>query len=201
MANVNQGLAGWANLPVQSVTTANQTTLLVPPSSALYQGLPSPVFAAGAGLFVNLSNTTQSSNPQAASPTYTNDLIDGKQFRIRVVGLATVAASTHIQLGLYQGSSSTTTSDTLIAISASYAITTASSVNFVFETNLIWDSTTTNLNGWFQSDVNNVFTGSAAITQITNLAVTNLQFIPSVIYATSNSGNTWTVKEFLVETV
>lgn len=200
MANVNSS-NGWVSLPAQAVTTANETPLLVPPSSALYQGLPSPTFSAGAGLYLNLANTINTNNPTASSPTYTNDAVDGRQFKIRVVGLCSVSASTTVQLALYNGSSSTTSSDTLIAISASYTITTSSSVNFVFETNLIWDSTSKSLNGWFSSDVNNVFTGGAAITQVTNLSVTNLQFIPSVIYATSNAANTWTVKEFLFENV
>lgn len=200
MANVNSSL-GWVNLPAQSVTTASATTLVVPPASALYQGLPSPNFAAGSGLFLNLSNTTNTNNPTASSPTYTNDLVDGRQFKIRVVGVSTVSASTAVQIGLYNGSSSTVASDTLIAISASYTITTASTVNWVVEANLIWDSTSQKLNGYFNSTVNNTYTANAAITSVSSLSVTNLQFIPSITYATANAGNVWQVKEFLFETV
>jgi len=200
MANVNSS-QGFVSLPAQSVTTTAATTLLVPAASALYQGLPSPVFAAGAGLYLAVAPNYQSGNPNASAPTYVNDSLDGRQFKVRVVGLTTVAASSTFQVSLFQGTSSTTTSDTLVAISSSYTITTASTINWVFDCNLLWDSTTSHLNGWFQSDVNNVFTGSAAITAITNLSVTNLQFIPAFTFGTSNAGNTVTVKEFLFENV
>ena len=199
MANVNSS-QGFVSLPAQSVTGAF-STLLVPAASALYQGLPSPVFAAGAGLYVNVAPNYQSSNPNAASPTYVNDSVDGRQFKVRVVGLVTVAASSTFQVSLYQGSSSTSSSDNLISISASYTITTASTINFIFENNLIWDSTSSHLNGFFFSDVNNTFTGGAAITAITNLSVTNLVFIPAVSFGTSNSGNSVIIKEFLFENV
>ena len=199
MANVNSK-QGFVTLPAQSVTGAF-STLLVPAASALYQGLPSPVFAAGAGLYLNVAPDYQSSNPNASSPTYVNDSVDGRQFKIRVVGLVTVAASSTFQVSLYQGSSSTSSSDTLIAISASYTITTASTINFVFQNDLLWDSTSAKLNGWFLSDVNNVYTGAAAITAITSLSVTNLNFIPAFTFGTSNAGNTVTIKEFLVESV
>jgi hypothetical protein len=199
MANVNSS-QGFVSLPAQ-VITGTQTALLVPAATALYQGLPSPVFAAGAGLYVAVAPNYQSSNPNASSPTYVNDSVDGRQFRIRVVGLATVSASTTFQVSLYQGTSSTLTSDTLVSISASYTITTASTVNFLFENNFLWDSTSSHLNGWFQSDVNNTFTGSAAITAITNLSVTNLNFIPAITFGTSNAANAVTIREFLVENV
>ena len=200
MSNVNSS-NGFVSLPAQTIGTTAITTLLVPPASALYQGLPSPVFAAGAGLYLAVAPNYQSSNPNAASPTYVNDSVDGRQFRIRVVGLVTVSASSTFQVSLYQGTSSATSADTLIAISASYTITTASTINFVFEDNLLWDSTSQKLNGWFQSDVNNVFTGSAANTAVTGLSVTSLQFIPAFTFGTSNAANTVTVKEFLVESV
>ena len=200
MANVNSSL-GFSTLPAQVVSTTAATTLLVPPSTALYQGLPSPVFSAGAGLYLALDPDYQSGNPQATSPTYVNSSVDGRQFKIRVVGLVTVAASSTFQVSLYNGTSSTVTSDTLVAISASYTITTASTINFVFENNFLWDSTSSHLNGWFYSDVNNVFTGAAAITAITNLSVTSLQFIPAFTFGTANASNTVTVKEFLFEKV
>jgi hypothetical protein len=200
MANVNSS-SGFSTLPAQTIGTTSATTLLVPPASALYQGLPSPVFAAGAGLYLALDPDFQSGNPQASAPTYVNSSVDGRQFRIRIVGLVTVSASSTFQVSLYNGTSSTVTSDTLVSISASYTITTASTINFVFENNFLWDSTSSHLNGWFQSDVNNVFTGSAAITAITNLSVTQLQFIPAFTFGSSNVANSVTIREFLFEKV
>jgi len=200
MANVNSS-NGFSGLPAQSITTTTETTLLVPAASALYQGLPSPIFAAGAGLYLALDPDFQSGNPQAASPTYVNSSVDGKQFRIRVVGLVTVGASSTFVCKLYQGTSSTVGNDTVVAASASYTITTASTINFVVESNFLWDSTSSKLNGWFFTDVNNVFTGAAATTAIASLSVTSLQFIPSFTFGTSNAANTVTVKEFLLEKV
>lgn len=200
MANVNSSL-GFSTLPAQTIPTTSVATLLVPAATALYQGLPSPVFAAGAGLYLALDPDYQSGNPQATSPTYVNSSVDGRQFKIRVVGLATVAASSTFQVSLYNGTSSTVTSDTLVAISASYTITTASTVNFLLETNFLWDSVSSKLNGWFYSDVNNTFTGGAAITSIASLSVTNLQFIPAFTFGTNAGAATVTVKEFLFEKV
>lgn len=200
MANVNSS-NGFVSLPAQVIGTTAATALLVPPSTALYQGLPSPVFAAGAGLFLAVAPNYQSSNPNAASPTYVNDSVDGRQFRIRIVGLVVASASSTFQISLYQGSSSTLTSDTLVSISASYTVTTASTVNFLFENNFLWDSTSQKLNGWFNSDVNNTFTGSAAITAVTSLSVTNLNFIPAFTFGTANAANQVIIKEFLVENV
>jgi len=200
MANVNSSL-GFSTLPAQSITGTTETTLLVPAASALYQGLPSPVFAAGTGLYLALDPDYQSGNPQASSPTYVNSSVRCKQFKLRIVGLATVGASSTFVVKLYNGTSSTVTSDTVIAATASYTITTASTINFIVEAQLIWDSTSSKLNGWFFSDVNNTFTGGAAITSVTSLSVTNLQFIPSFTFGTGNAANTVTVKEFLFEKV
>ena len=199
MSNVNSS-NGFVTLPAQSTPAAFQT-LLVPAASSNYQGLPSPVVAAGAGLYIAVAPNYQSSNPTASSPTYVNDSVDGHQFKIRVVGLVTVKAASTFQVSLYQGSSSTSSSDTLVSISASYSITQASTINFVFDNNFLWDSTSGNLNGWFSSDVNNVYTGAAAITSIASLSVTNLNFIPGFVFGTTNAGNTVTIKEFLVEPV
>lgn len=198
MANVNSS-NGWVSLPAQATTGAFQTLLV--PAAGTYSTLPSPVFAAGSGLYLSVAPNYQSSNPNAASPTYVNDSVDGRQFKIRVVGIVTAAASSAFQCSLYQGSSSTSSNDTLVAISASYVINPAKSVNFVIDANFLWDSTTGNLNGWFSSDVNNTYTGAAAITAIATLSVTNLNFIPAFVFGTSNTGNTVTVKEFLFENV
>lgn len=200
MSNVNSSL-GWVNLPAQSVTTTNATIFAAPAASALYQGLPSPKFPSGAGLYIDLSNTTQNSSGTATSTGFVNDLYDGHAFRVRVVGVATVGASSTFSVLLYNGSSSTTTSDTLVALSSSYTITQASSINFSFTTDMLWDSTTQKLNGAFGSNVNNTVTAPAAITSVTSLSVTNLQFCAGVIFGTSNAANTVTIKEFLLESL
>ena len=199
MANVNSR-NGFVSLPSQS-TPALFNPLTVPAATSNYQGLPSFVFAAGAGLYVSVAPDYQSGNPQATSPTYVNDSVDGRQFRIRIVGQVTAKAASTFQVALYNGSSSTSSSDTLVSLSTSYSITQAETINFVVENNFLWDSNSGNLNGWFWSDVNNTFTGSAATTAIATLSVTQLQFIPGFVFGTSNAGNSVLIKEFLVESV
>lgn len=198
MANVNSS-QGWVSLPAQTIPGTSATALLVPASTAQYQGLPSPIFAAGAGLYLQLDPNYQSSNPYASSPTYVNSSVDGRPFLLRVVGVVTVAASSTFVCGVYNGTSSTLTNDTLIAASASYTITTASSINFIMDIDLLWDSVSSKLNGQFSSNVNNTFTGGAAITSISSLSVTNLSFIPAFTFGTNAGTATVTVKEFLFQ--
>lgn len=200
MANVNSS-NGYVSLPSQSITTTTETTLLVPAASALYQGLPSPVLAAGAGLYIDPVKNYQSSNPTATSPTYVNDSIDGRQVRIRVVGVATTGVGSTFTVKLYNGTSSTVASDTLLCTFTAYTAGGAGSFNFICEANLIWDSVSTKLNGTFSSDISNTYTGPAAITAATITAPTSLQFIPSFTFGTANAANAVVVKEFLFENV
>lgn len=197
MANVNSS-AGWSGLPAQSITTTSATALLVP-AAGLYATLPNQTMAAGTGLFISPVNNAQTSNPYAATVTYVNDSVDGKQFKVRVVGLVTVGAASTFVAGLYLGTSATLASDTLLAATTSYSITGAGTVNFVAEWNFIWDSTSTKLNGTVSSLVNDVWTAPAAITQATVTDPTTLKFIPAFTFGTANASNTVTVKEFLFE--
>lgn len=202
MANVNSSLGGWASLPVQVITTTTATALLTPASSALYQGLPDPTHTAGTTpLSINLANTVQSSNPTASSPTYVNDEVDGRQFKIRVVGVANAAVSSTFVCSLYMGSSSTATSNTLLASSASYTVNPAGKINFLVEANFLWDSTSQDLNGFFKSSVNNTYTADAAITAATGVASTALVITPFFTFGTANAANSVTVREFLAEPV
>ena len=97
MANVNSS-RGYVFLPAQVVTNATEVVLTVPAATALYQGLPSPLFSAGGPLYLNVAPDSQSANPTATSPTYVNDSVDGRQFKVRVVGVATVSASSTLAL-------------------------------------------------------------------------------------------------------
>ena len=200
MANVNSS-RGYVFLPAQVVTNATEVVLTVPAATALYQGLPSPLFSAGGPLYLNVAPDSQSANPAATSPTYVNDSVDGRQFKVRVVGVATVSASSTLALSLYYGSSQTVANNTKVATVTSAALNPAGSYNFVMEANFLWDSTSSVLNGYFKSDVNNTFTGDAAITHVTSVSATSLYFIPSFTYATGNAANQVQIKEFLFEQV
>ena len=81
------------NVPTQTITVSTITPLLVP-ASGLYSGYPSPFLTAGSGFVLVADPSAQSNNPTAASPTYTNSLMDGQPFSLRAVLEVATAAST-----------------------------------------------------------------------------------------------------------
>ena len=204
MANVNSSV-GYVSLPAQSITNATEVVLTVPPIPNGGPGngsYPSPAFPAGGPFYLQPFPDAQNYNSNATSTStgWLNSPVDGRQFKIRVVGLATVAASSTIGISLAYGSSATVASNTKVATVTSAALPVGAS-SFVMEANFLWDSTSQKLNGFFKSDVNNVFTADAANTQVTGVTASSLYFIPSFVYATGNAGNSVTIREFLVETV
>lgn len=204
MANVNSSI-GYVSLPAQNITNATEVVLTVPaivgggPGNGTY---PSPAFPAGGPFYLQPFPDAQNFNSNATSSSsgWVNSLVDGRQFKIRVVGLATLAASSTLTLSLYYGSSATVANNTKVATVTTAALAAGTS-NFVLESNFLWDSTSQKLNGWFWSDVNNVYTAAAANTAVTSVTASSLYFIPSFTYAAGNAGNSVTVREFLSETV
>lgn len=200
MANVNSSI-GWSTLPTQLITTTSATALVVPPASALYPGLPSPVWTAGSALYVTPAPNWQTNNPASATVTYLNDYLDGRQFKIRLVGAVVTGVASTFVAAIYQGTSTTIASDNIVAATTSYSVGSATTVNFWAEWNLIWDSTSTKLNGTVASSVNNTWTAPAAVTSVTIATPNLLQFLPVFTFGTANAANGVTLKEFLVETV
>lgn len=196
MANANS-TSGFTNLPAQVITTGSATALLVP-AVGTYGTLPSPALAAGAGLYIEV--------PPDIATGSTN--WDGHQFKVRLVGIVTTGTSSTFKADLYLGTSSTAASDTALTASSASAAIGTTSVNFAYEYTLLWDSVSQNLNGYFGFYINDVLTGSVAITQVTKTStpvnsslLTNLTFIPFFTFGTANGANSVTVKEFLIERV
>ena len=142
----------------------------------------------------------------SAAPYYSASTFDmGKAFRIRVVGQTSFSisnAGNTIALGLYQGLTPTLGGSSKIAALTAVGASTTS-VNFVLESFLQWDSTTQKLGGYYVgSGSNGVFTAQHQLTN--NAAVTSAAGLVFAVSATfgATSGNAVTaISEFSIEQV
>lgn len=195
------------NLPTVLLTTATETAVLVP-ASGLYSGYPSPIMPAGSGFVLISDPDAQSSNPTAATPTYSNASLDGQPFILRAVFNVNTAGSYTFVPKIYQVpasvvvnnasstlGSSTLTNDHLIVTGATLTI--SGKGQYVLETQLLWDSVSGKLNGVFDSITDATYTGPAANTaQLTTVGALDLNFVLSVTLGTANAANSYTLREF-----
>lgn len=192
MSNMNSFL-GYQNLPAQTITTGTDTPLLVP-AQGLYSTLPSPVFAAGAGLYVGLTGDV-----------INNATYDGHPFTVRVAGKAFIAGTGTLAVTLKLGTSATSSSNTTLANATKVgASVTATAQNFWLEGEFMWDSVSQSLTGVASGVVGGLLLAQIVITaqQVTNPNATTpatLNFIPSFTFSSANAGNTVTVTEFLID--
>lgn len=192
MSNSNS-FSGFQNLPAQSITTTTDTPLLVP-VQGLYSTLPSPNFVAGTGLYVGPS-----------SDILGNATSDGRPFTIRVAGKAVVGAAGNFTVTFKLGNSATSANNTAITGAAAVAaISGASSINFWFEIECIWDSVSTSLTGYVSGVVGGTLKAPTVITPLTvalpSAALTpSFQFIPSFTFSVANAANSVTVTELAVD--
>ncbi len=191
MANQNT-FAIWQNLPAQSIAVSTETALVVPATGS-FSTLPSPVLAAGVGLFVGVN------------PDIVGGELDGHPFGVRLVGKATTAGSYTFLPKIYQvpqsivlaGTQGTVANDHVVAALAATAIATATQ-NFLIEAEFLWDSTSKILNGYLTAaQINGVNiapnAGTAgtlvATTQITSVGINDLNFIPSFTFGTAGANS------------
>jgi hypothetical protein len=203
MSNANTSLI-WNDLPVQTLTTGTETALLVPTSAQNYGTLPSPAFAAGAGLTLGWPPDI---NPGAAA-------YDGHPFKVRVAGRATTAGSYTFQFKLYEvpgsiiaaGTQATLSNDHVVVSLAATTIATATD-NFLVEAEFFWDSTTKALTGFVtaaQIEGVNIAPNSGtagtnvATTVVTSVTSADLNFIPSVTFGTAGA-NSFQITEFAID--
>lgn len=128
---------------------------------------------------------------------------DGLPFRLRVVGRVTTTGSTNITVAIMQASSATTTytGGNVIATTGTRAVNTASA-NFLLECSVVWDSTSTKLNG-FQHSINGTtptLDAEAITTQLT-LATQNLLGFEIAVTSSTASTATFYISEFVMETL
>lgn len=191
MANQNT-FALWQNLPSQAIAVSTETALTVP-AVGNFSTLPSPLLAAGSGLFVGVN------------PDIVGSELDGHPFAVRLVGKATTAGSYTFLPKIYQvpqsivlaGTQGTVSNDHVVVALAATSIATATQ-NFLVEAEFLWDSTSKILNGFVTSaQINGVNiapnSGTAgtlvATTQITSVGINDLNFIPSFTFGTAGANS------------
>lgn len=203
MSNVNT-FAGYQDLPAQVISTAATPTALLVPATG-YSTLPSPALPAGVGLYVGVEQDVTSGGT-----------FDANKFVVRVQGKLFTGAASTFTMGLYQvpaaiaaaGTQSTAANDPILLnmTAASAAITGAS--NFVFEAELLWDSTSNLLVGYANAVlvngilqvVNTATAGTIGVsTPRTLTGAADLKFIPFFSFGTANAANSVTVTEFAID--
>lgn len=136
-------------------------------------------------------------------PYFSSKTFDsGRPFKIRVIGTATINTGTSntVAINLYQGTSATLGSDSKVAALTAGGATNTS-VNFMLETVIQWDSTSQTLGGWYTGQCGNTLTAAHALTSAVSVTSTaGLTFIISGVFA-STGGGTINISEFSCEQV
>jgi len=117
-------------------------------------------------------------------------------------GALPAAATASVVLNLYQGTSSTLSSDK--AIGGVGSTTISGSYNFEIEATLMWDATSKVLSGWYTSNIgygsSSSFTGPTIVTNaVTSVSASSLSFLATVTAGFASASNAITVREFVVE--
>jgi len=140
---------------------------------------------------------------QTAPPFFSKTTFDaGRPFRIRVTGYATLnaGAGNTVAIGLYQGTSTTTASDTKIAAMTAGG-SPSTSFNFVLETFIQWDSTSQVLGGYYTGQCGNALTTQHVLTNAASVTqASNLTFVLSGTFGNAGGG-TINIAEFSAEQV
>jgi hypothetical protein len=129
--------------------------------------------------------------------------IDGKSFRVRLVGRATGGTSATLILKIYLGTVAAGTNIAAFTVSgAAIPTPTLGGSNFSVETTLTYDSTSQTVNGTHGGQTANTITAIAANTQGTSItSVAGLTFSASATFGAAVATNTITVSEFAIEQV
>lgn len=193
MSNVNT-MSGIYNVPAQTITGTSATPLLVP-AAGVYAGFPSPAQATGTGLYVQL-------NPDILN----NDTYDGHPFLVRLVGIVNTAVSSSFTGELRFGTSATASSDTSIGVTTGSITAFTGKANFMLEAQLLWDSSTANMGGWFTKQyytAAGLTFGAQAVSTVYNAALVSgappaLTFIPVFTFGAAGA-NTVQITEFTID--
>ena len=147
-------------------------------------------------------------NPALASSTQAlvlsvpaNGPLEQRPFEVQASGYVSTGASLTVTIKLYNGTSTTVGSDTLLGSSG--AITAFSGkAPWYLKASLIYDSVSGTMNGTIKFVVHNVAVAETAIstivTGINNVNIPVLNFVLSVIFGTANASNAINVQDFCV---
>jgi hypothetical protein len=134
--------------------------------------------------------------------------MEGRRFTIRASGRATFGSTADptLNLGLYQGTSLTSTNNTLVgALGSAASQTISTTVPFSYEATLQGDSTSGIVQGTFGMFINNTITAASQITANSDAGLTGvnfasepaLQFVFAVTFGVSDAKNLAVLDEFL----
>jgi hypothetical protein len=222
MSNQNT-VSGVYQLPKMLVSDTNEHALVVPgptPPSGVtwavpyyetslpnngpnpYPGFPSPAFPVNSGLVLS-------------PPTdIAGSVLDGRPFRLRMTGVMTNPGGGACALKFYQvafaqlgviGAAGSVTAAGAPGTGATnfsnVALGTANS-HFWAEAVLTWDSSLVRIDGYTQGQTLATVLAITTIgTPVTSGVATfnQLNFMPSVTFATGNAGNSLTIQEFVID--
>ena len=227
MSNSNTVLGGYAGngttrnlFPVtQAVATATETALVINtdagttaalvtvPSGGKILGSTNPFDTNANAAILSRSGREYGLPNGETNDQFSSSSWDGRQFRIRLSGVASLGLTQTAIFYLYNGATTVVgTAGNRIALTGSAypgAGTAALPANFMIEFTGLWDPTSQILSGYYTANIANgstsQFTTTTVITNVqTSVAAAGLTFCASVKLANSTA-STVSVREFVVE--
>ena len=225
MSNVNTVIGGYAGsgtlrnqFPLQTVASATEAALVVNTDSGTATAL---VTVPAAGIYGSNTSFDVNSNasvlkrsgreygqPSGENQDQFSSLSwDGRPFKIRLSGLATLGAGQSMIVYLYNGAATVVgTSGNRVALTgAVYPNTGSGAVNFLVEFTGLWDATSSILSGYYTANIANSttsqFTTTTVITNVqTSVTAAGLTFCAGLKLGTTTS-STIQLREFTIERV
>jgi len=184
------------------------TAFIVPPQQAAILGGVSPLSPNVNQALLN-APATQSQFNILPDPPFNTGTFDGRLIRVRLSGAGNAGANAaqSVTVRLYQGTSATLGSDTLLGATTALATVAGGAFSFFMEALLFWESTTQIMSGYFQYQANfanKAGSITANYAQITNYPVVTspagLSFLGSIQFGNA-AASTVQLKEFAAEQV
>ena len=227
MSNVNTVWGGYAGngttrnlFPVtQAVATATETALVINtdagtatalvtvPTGGQKLGSVTPFDANANAAMINRSGREYGLPSGETNDQFSSSSWDGRQFRIRLSGIASLGATQTAIFYLYNGAATVvgTSGNRVAATGAAYPSggTSLLPSNFMIEFTGLWDPTSQILSGYYTANIANgttsQFTTTTVITNVqTSVAAAGLTFCAGIKLA-NTTASTVTVREFVVE--
>lgn len=207
--------------PSQAIATTTETIFtigtdsgtsaffLTPPSASGIYGAQTNFDEASNAAITGRSGVLSGLPSGESNQGYTTAaLAPGRLFRLRLVGTGNAGANAaqSVVVKLYQGTSTTLGSDTAIGTTGSaFATVAGGAFNFFIEAELLWDSTSQILSGYYRSNIafgsTSQFTGNTVVTNVcTSITVAKLSFLGTITMGNA-AASTVQLSEFTIDRV
>jgi hypothetical protein len=228
MSNTNTVLGGYAGsgtlrdkFPTQAVASATEAALVVNTDTGTATALvtvpvggvvlgASPKFDVNSNAAITTRGGREYGVPSGESnDQFSSDSWNGRAFKIRLSGIASLGATQTAIFYLYNGAATVvgTAGNRIALTGAAYpgAGTSTTPSNFLIEFTGLWDPTSQILSGYYTANIANgttsQFTTTTVITNVqTSVAAAGLTFCAGIKLA-NTTASTVTVREFVVEKV